>query len=63
MIYRNSISDDDLIMTSHIFYHLLVMFQVHAKFQVRVTFASMCFFVDNLSGEEEGEGKKTEQKQ
>ena len=42
-------------MTSHILYHLLVMFQVHAKFQVRVKFASMCLFVDNLSGEEEGE--------
>ena len=35
------------------------------SFQVRVTFASMCFLVDNLSGEEEGEEKKkkTEQKQ
>ena len=32
--------------------------QVHAKFQVRVKFASMCFFVDSLSGEEEGEEKK-----
>ena len=62
MIYRNSISDD-LIMTSQILYHLLVMFQVHAKFQVRMKFASMCLFVDNLSGEEEGEEKKTEQKQ
>ena len=45
-------------MTSQILYYLLVMFEVHAKFQVRVTFASMCFFVDNLSGEEEGEEKK-----
>ena len=51
-------------MTSQTLYHLLVMFQVHAKFQVRVKFASMCLFVDNLSGEEEGEEKKrkTEQK-
>ena len=36
---------------------LLVLFEVHAKFQVHVKFASMCLFVDNLSGEE-GEEKK-----
>ena len=56
-------------MTSQRVFLLLVMFWVHAKFQVRVQFASMCFFVDNLSAEEEeeeveGEGeerKKNEQ--
>ena len=36
----------------------LILNFAHAKFQVRVTFASMCFFVDNLSGEEEGEEKE-----
>ena len=46
-------------MASHNLYHLLVMFYAHAKFQVRVPFASMCLFVDNLSGKEGEEKERT----